>query len=221
MWAEKRVNCYLRLKPVYSYFVAVQLPSQVRLFKTPWTAAHQASLSLTVSQSLSKFMSTARVMRSSHLILWCLFLLLSSIFPSIRIFSKEWAVSIRSTKYWNFNKPRQGITKQRHHFVNKSPYSQSYGLSNNHVWMWELDHKECWAPKNWCLWTVILEKTFESPLDSKEIKPVKPKENQTWIFIGRHDAPILWPPDVKIWLLGKDPDAGKDWRQEEKEETED
>ena len=91
--------------------------------------------------------------------------------------------------------------------------------------MWELDHKKGWAPKNWCFWTVVLEKTLESPLDSKEIKPVNPKGNQPWIFIGRTDAeaktPILWPPDVKNWLIWKDPDAGKDWRREEKGTTED
>ena len=91
--------------------------------------------------------------------------------------------------------------------------------------MWELDHKEGWLPKNWCFWIVVLEKTFESSLDSKEIKPISPKGNQPWIFIGRTDAkaevPILWPPDVKSQLTGKDPDAGKDWRQEEKGATED
>ena len=93
------------------------------------------------------------------------------------------------------------------------------------VVMWELDHKESWTLKNWCFWTVVLEQTLESPLDSKEIKPVNPKGNQSWIFIGMTDteaeAPILWPPDVKNWLSGKDPDAGKDWRQEEKGTTED
>ena len=89
--------------------------------------------------------------------------------------------------------------------------------------MWELDHKECWEPKNWCFWTVVLEKTLESPFDSKEIKAVNSKGNQSWIFIGRTDAeaPILWPPDAKSQLIGKDPDAGKDWRQEEKGTTED
>ena len=94
--------------------------------------------------------------------------------------------------------------------------------------MWELDCKESWVPKNWCFWTVVfktVEKTLESPLDSKEIQPVHPKGGQSWIFIGRTDVepetPILWPPDVKNWLTGKDPDAGKDWRQEEKGITED
>ena len=108
------------------------------------------------------------------------------------------------------------IPKQRHYFANKGLSSQSYGFSSSHVWMWELDYKESWAPKNWCFWTVVLEKTLESPLDCKEIQPVRPKGNHSWIFVGRTDAetPILWPPDVKSWLIGKDPDAGTDWRQE-------
>ena len=101
---------------------------------------------------------------------------------------------------------------------------QSYVFSSSNVWMWELDYKENWAPKNRCFWTVEWEKSLESPLDCKEIKPVNPKGNQFWIFIGRTDgeaeAPILWPPDVKNWLIWKASDAGKDWRQEEKE-TED
>ena len=115
------------------------------------------------------------------------------------------------------------IKKQRHYFTKKGPSSQSYGFSSSHVWMWELDHKESWAPKNWCFWTVVLEKILESPLDCKEIQPVHPKGDQAWIFIGRADAeaPILWPPDAKNWLIGKDPDAGKDWRQGEKGTTED
>ena len=98
----------------------------------------------------------------------------------------------------------------------KALSSQSYGFSSSHVWMWELDYKENWGPKNWCFWTVVLEKTLESPLDCKEIQPVHPKGNQTWIFIGRTNAeaetPIRWPPDAKNWLILKDPDAGKDWR---------
>ena len=114
---------------------------------------------------------------------------------------------------------------QRHYLADKGPSSQSYGFSSSHVWMWELDHKECWPLKNWCFWTVVLEKTLESSLDCKEIQPVCPKGNQSWIFIGRTDAeaqaPILWPPDVKNWQIWKDPDAGKDRRQEEKGMTED
>ena len=110
--------------------------------------------------------------------------------------------------------------QQRHHFADKGPYSQSYGFSSSHIQMWELDHKEDWMPKNWCFQTVVLEKTLESPLDCKEIKPVNPKGNQPWIFIGRTDveaeAPVLWPLDVKSWLTGKYSDTGKDWGQEEK-----
>ena len=117
--------------------------------------------------------------------------------------------------------PRQHIKKQRQHFADKGPYSQNYSFSSSHVWMWELDYKEGWVSKNWCFWTMVLEKTLESPLDSKEIKPVNPKGNQPWIFIGRTEAPILWPPDVKSQLIGKNPDAGQDWGQMEKRVTED
>ena len=103
---------------------------------------------------------------------------------------------------------RQHIKKQRHYyFAKKGPSSQGYGFSSGDVWMWELDYKESWAPKNWCFWTVVLEKTLESPVDCKEIQPVHPKGDQSWLFIGRTDAkaetPIVWPPDVKDWLIGK------------------
>ena len=122
------------------------------------------------------------------------------------------------------DQPRQCIKKQRHYFINKGSSSQTYGFSSSHVRMWQLDYKNSWALKNWCFWTVVLEKTLESPLDRKEIKQVHPKD-QSWIFIGRTDAkaeaPILWPPDVKSWLIGRDPDTGKDWRRENKETTED
>ena len=118
----------------------------------------------------------------------------------------------------------QHIKKQRHYFANKGPSSQSYGISTSHVWMSELDHKESWALKNWCFWIVVLEKTLESPLDCKEIQPVHPKGNQSWILMERTDAEaktsIFWPPDLKYWLTGKEPDAGKDWRQERKGTTE-
>ena len=110
-------------------------------------------------------------------------------------------------------------------FANKVPSSPSYGFSSSHVQMWGLDHKEGWASKNWCFWTVGLKMTLESPLDCKEIQAVHPKGNQSWIFIRRTEAeaetPILWAPDAKNWIIGKDPDAGKDWRQEEKGVTED
>ena len=125
----------------------------------------------------------------------------------------------------SYDKPRQSIKKQRYHFANKGPYSQSYGFSNSHVWMWELDHKEGWMLKNWCIQIVVLEKTVENPLNFKEIKPEIPKGNQPWIFIGRTyaktETPIFWPFDVKGWLIGKDFDAEKDWRQKEKNEAED
>ena len=124
----------------------------------------------------------------------------------------------------SYDQPRQHIKKKRHYFANKGPSSQGYGFSSSHVWMWELDNKESWM-LNWCFWTEVLEKTLESPLDFKEIQPVNPKGNQSWVFIGRTDAeaetPILWPPDVKNWLIWKDPDARKDWRWEEKGMTED
>ena len=123
-----------------------------------------------------------------------------------------------------YDQPRQPIKKQRYFLANKGLFRQNYGFSSSHVWMWELDYKESWARKNWCFWTVVL-KILESLLDCKEIKPVHPKGNQCWIFIGRTDAeaetPIIWSLDVKNWLIGKDPDAGKDWRREEKGITED
>jgi len=125
----------------------------------------------------------------------------------------------------SYDQPRQHIKKQRHYFADKDLSSQSYGFSNSHVWTWELDYKESRAPKNQCFLTVVLEKTIESSLDCKEIKPVNPKGNQSWIVIGRTDAeaetPVLWPPDAKNWLIGKDPDSGQDRRQEEKGMTED
>ena len=125
----------------------------------------------------------------------------------------------------NYGKPRRCVKKQRHHSADKGPYGQSDGFSSSHIQTWELDLKEGRALKNWCIWTLVLEKTLESPLDCKEIKPVNPKGKQPWILIGRTDAeaeaPILWPPDVKSWLIGKDTDVGKDWRQGEKGATED
>ena len=138
----------------------------------------------------------------------------------------------------SYDQPRWHIKKQRHYFVthyfvNKGPFSQGYGFSSGHVWMWELDYKQSWAQKNWCFWTVlwywrrsvVLEKTLESPLDCKEIQPVHPKGNRSWVFIGRTDTkaetPVFWPPDAKSWLIWKDPNVGKDWRQEEMGMTED
>ena len=124
----------------------------------------------------------------------------------------------------SYDQPRQHTKKQRHYFANKGPSSQSYGFSKGHVWIWELDYKEGWGLKNWWFWTVVLEKTLEPPLDCKEIQPVHPKGNKSWIFIGKTDAeaetPILWSPDVKNWHKRKDADVGKDWMWEEKGTTE-
>ena len=158
----------------------------------------------------------------------------------VRLLAIPWTIAFQAPppmgfsrqEYWSgvpllspYDQPRQHIKKQRHYFVSKDPSSQSYGFSSGHIWMWKLDHKEDWTPKNLCFWTVVLEKTLESPLDCKQIQPVNPKRNQPWIFIGRTDAeaetPILWSPDVKNWLIWKDLDAGKDWRWEEKGMTED
>ena len=125
----------------------------------------------------------------------------------------------------SYEQPGQNIKKERHYFANKGPSSQGYGFSSGHVWMWELDYEESWALMNWCFWTVVLEKTLESPLDCKEIQPVHSEGDQSWVFIGRTDfeaeTPILWPPDVKSWLIGKYPDAWKDWGPKEKTTTED
>ena len=125
----------------------------------------------------------------------------------------------------SYDQSRQHVKKQRHYFTNKGPSSQVYGFSCGHVWLWELDYKDRWELKNWCFWTVVLEKTLERPLDCKEIQPVHPKGNQFWIFIERNDVeaetPILWPSDAKNWLIWKDPDAGKDWGWEENWMTED
>ena len=125
----------------------------------------------------------------------------------------------------SYDQPGQHIEKQRHYFVKKGPSSQGYCFSSGHVWMWELDCKESWELKNWCFWTVVLEKTLESPLDCKEIQPVHRKGSQSWVFSGRTDVEpetlILWPPHAKSWLIGKVSEAGRDWGQEEKGLTED
>ena len=124
----------------------------------------------------------------------------------------------------SYDQPRQHIKKQRHYFVNKGPSSKSSGFSSSHVWMWELDHKESWAPKNWCFWTVVLEKTLESPLDCKEIQPANPKGNQSWIFIEGLRL------NLKLQYFGhlmrrtdsfEKTDTGKEWRREKKATTED
>ena len=138
---------------------------------------------------------------------------------------KPWQSKTLAPWKKSYDQPRQYIKKQRHDITDKGLSSESYGFSSSHVWMWELDYKESWAPKNGCFWTVVLEKSLGSPLDCKEIKPVNPKGNQSWMFIERTDAEaetsILWLPDAKNLLIGKDSFPGKDWRQEEKGMTED
>ena len=185
----------------------------------PMDCSMPGLLSITNSQSLPKLMSFESVMPSNHLILCCPLLFPLSIFLSIRVFSNKSALCSLTTflfcffvfllYYFLY------ILLQRHYFVNKGPSSQGYGFPSGHAQMWELDYKESWAPKNWWFWTMVLEKTLESPLDCKEIQPVHPKGDQSWIFIGRTgveaETPIFWPPDVKSWLIWKDPDAGKDW----------
>ena len=136
------------------------------------------------------------------------------------------AMKLKDVGSWkkSYDQSRQCFKKQRHYFASKGPSSQSYAFSSSRVWMWELNCRKRWVPKSWCFWTVVLEKTLESPLDCTEIQPVHPKGNQSWIFIGRTDAEaetlILGPPDVNNWLIGKDPNAGKHWRREEKGMTE-
>ena len=129
---------------------------------------------------------------------------------------QPWSEKILAPSKKNYDQSRQHIIKQRHYFAKKDQSSQSFGFSSSHVWMWELDCEESRAPKNWCFWTVVLKKTLENPLDCKEVQPVHPKGDQSWVFIGRTDAeaetPILWPPDAKNWLIRKDPESWKDWR---------
>ena len=137
------------------------------------------------------------------------------------------AMKLKEVTTWkeSCDQPRQHIEKQRNYYVNKGPSSQGYGFSSGHAWMWEFDYKESWDLKNWWFWTMVLEKTLEHPLDCKEIQAVHPKGNQSWMFTGSTDTeaetPIFWPPDAKSWLNWKDPDAGKDWGQEEKGMIED
>ena len=120
-----------------------------------------------------------------------------------RLWLQPWNQKMLAPWKKNYDQPRQHVKKQRHYFANKGPSSQSYGFSSSHVWMWDLDHKESWALKNWCFWTVVLEKTLESPLDSplvwQEIKPIHPKGNQSWIFIRRTDTKAEAPVLLATW----------------------
>ena len=144
---------------------------------------------------------------------------------SLQMVTTDMKLKILTPWEKSYDQPRQRIKKQRCYFANKGPSSQGYGFFSSHVWMWELDCKESWTLKNWCFWTMVLEKTLECPFDSRKIQPVHPKGNQSWIFIGRTDAkaetPILWPSHAKCWLIGKNHDAGRDSGQEEKQTIED
>ena len=204
--------------------MSCSVQSLSRVFATQWTATHQASLWITNSQSLLKLMPIESVIPPNHLILCRPLLLLPSIFPSIWVFSNESSLCIRWPKYWNFSLSISLSNEYSECDFLRTDWFYLFAVqgllrifSSSHVWMWELDYKEGWALKNWCFRTVVLEKTLESPLDRKEIQSVNPKGNQSWILIGSTDAqvetPILWPPDAKNWLIGRDPDAGKDWGQ--------
>ena len=157
---------------------------------------------------------------------WKQWQVLSSWAPkSLRIVTASTKLKVICIWKVSYDNPRKLIKMQRHHFANKDPFTQQYFFFPSYVWIWELDHKEGWEPKNLYFWKMVLENTLESPLDCKEIKSVHSKGNQFWIFIGRTDAEaevsVRWPPDVKNWHIGKDPDVGKVWRQEEKGMTED
>ena len=149
------------------------------------------------------------------------------IFGGSKITADGDCTNLKMLTVWkkSYDQTRQHIKKHRHYFAYRGPSSQGYGFSSNHVWMWELDYKQSWVPKNWCFWTVVLEKTLESPLDCKKIQPMHSEGGQPWDFFGRNDAkaeaPVLWPPHAKSWLIGKDSDAGRDWGQEEKGMVED
>ena len=180
---------------------------------TPWTVACQAPLSMGFSRQ--EYWSGLPFPSPGDLP-----------DPGVKPGSPALQADSLLTKLWgkqSYDKPKQHIRKQWHHFADKDLYSQSYGFSRSYVWIRELDHNEGWTPKIWFFWITVLEKILERPLDCKEIKPVNPIGNQPWIFIGRTDveAPILWTPNVKSWLFGKDPHAGKDWRQKEKRVAED
>ena len=223
------------------FIVVIQLLSCVWLFETPWPASHPASLSFrrfSISWLLCLWGSPGKNTRvglpcpSPGGSSWprdgtCI----SFVFCIGRrgLYHQRHLGSPVTGYRLGTNLPK--VThhchsiRRRHYFANKAPSGQGCGFSSGQVWMRELDCEEGWALKNWCFWTVVLEKTLESPLDCKEVQPVHPKGDQPCVFIGRTDAeaetPILWPPHAKSWLIGKDPDAGKDWGQEEKGTTED
>ena len=196
--------------------------SPVWHFSTLWTIAHQGSLSLGFSRILqwvampsSRGSSQPRGQTNTS----CVFGIAGRFFTPEPLgmpgkLGDNFKYSVTSSTPWeeSYDQPIKHIKKQRYYFANKGLSSQGYGFSSGHVWMWELDYEESWAPKNWCFWTVVLEKTLVSPLNCKEIQPVHPKGDRSWVFIGRTDAeaetPILCPSHAKSRLIGKDPDAG-------------
>ena len=210
---EIKRHLLLGRKAMTNLKVKVKLLSHAQLFATPCIVAYQAPLSMEFSRQ--EYWSGLPFLSPGDL-------------PNPGIEPRSPALQADALPSESPEKPNlDGILKSRNitlptkiHLIKAMVFPVVM-----HVWMWKLDHKESWAPKNWCFWTVVLEKTLESPLDCKEIQLVHPSGNQSWIFIRRTDAeaatPILWPPDVKNWLIGKDPGAGKDWRQEEKGTTED
>ena len=246
-WGNNRNSDKLYFLQLQNYYrwrlllLLLSLFSRVWLHATPQTAAHQALLSLGFSRQ--GYWSGLPFSSPMHA---CML----SYFSCVRLYVTLWTATHQAPlssgfsrqEYWSglpFPSPENGdysheikicLLLGKKAMTNLDSILPTkaclfYGFSSSHVWMWELDYKESWVLKNWCFWTVVLEKTLESPLDCKEIQKVRPQENKSWLFIGRTDAktetPILWLPDVKNWLNGKDPDAGKDWRQEEKGITED
>ena len=193
--------------------MCAQSLSCVRLFAILWTVARQAPLSMGMSRARILQWVVISFSRGSS---WPMDRTCVSgigrqiLYPWVTGKSPKYLTrTYQMLASWNksYNKPRERIEKQRHHSANKGPYSQNCGISSHHVQMWELGLKEGCAPKNWYFWTVVLDKTLESPLDCRDIKQVNPKGNKSWLFIGRTDAevetPILWPPDAKSWLIGK------------------
>ena len=229
-------------KSEYQIIDAFELWYWRRLLRLPWTArrSNQSILKeISLGCSLEGLMLKLKLQYFDHLMrqtdsykrLWCWERLKAGGEVDSRGWDGWWhrrldgRVWLNSRSCWWTEKPGMvlpmGSQRVGHDWGTELNWTESrLWFFSSHVWMWELNYKESWVPKNWCFWTVVLEKTLETPLDCKEIQPVHPKGVQSWVFIGRTDAeaetPILWPPDAKNWPIGKDPDAGKDWRQEEK-----
>ena len=213
--SEPRISLFSTLSTAWLlvFFLMITILTSVR-----WKVTHliYPFIKLVHNWVVSAFWlhSLPKFTRNIHQDRWKQWLTLFSWVPkSLQMVTAAMKLKDASPGKKSYDKPRQNIKKQRHYFANKGSYSQSYGFSSSRVWMWELDHRESWVPKSWCFWTVVLEKTLESHFDGKEIQPVNPRGNQSWIFIGRNDAeaeaPLLWPPDGESGLTGKDPEAEK------------